>query len=217
MDSKIISILVDNESWIIPYAQQLERELCELGYLAQLVDTADKVQSGWVTFMLGCTRLVSDNVLRRNKHNLVVHESSLPEGRGFAPMAWQILDGKNKITVCLLEAETVADAGDIWLSDFIPLSGKELCDEWRALQGEKTIELCRRFVLEYEQLIPRRQEGEASWYPRRRPEDSVLDIKKTLEEQFNLLRIVDNSKYPAYFEIDGDTYTISITRGKRQG
>ena len=32
-----------------------------------------------------------------NKNNIVVHASDLPKGRGFSPMSWQILEGKNKI------------------------------------------------------------------------------------------------------------------------
>jgi len=45
--------------------------------------------------------------------NLVVHESDLPRGKGFAPVKWQILDGKKEIPVCLLETTEQVDSGDI--------------------------------------------------------------------------------------------------------
>jgi methionyl-tRNA formyltransferase len=161
---------------------------------------------------LGCLHVVSAEVLARNKHNLVVHESDLPSGRGFAPMAWQILEGKKRIPVCLIEATDKVDAGDIWLRDVIMLDGSELCDEWRVAQGMKTVELCMRFVDEYERLKPIRQEGEPSWYARRRPADSRLDPDKTIREQFGLLKVSDNDRYPAYFEIDGTVYFVQVSK-----
>ena len=30
-------------------------------------------------------------------------------------------------------------------------------------------------------------------------------------QQFNLLRVVDNERYPAFFELDGRRYTIQIS------
>lgn len=214
LENNSITVLVDNDSWIIPYARKLVETLKEKGLEAAFVDSVDKVQVGWINFMLGCTRIVSDEVLQRNRHNLVVHESELPEGRGFAPMAWQILEGKRQIPICLLEASDAVDAGDIWIRDVIELNGTELCDEWRTLQGEKTLQLCLRFVNEYKALVPLKQEGAPSWYARRRPSDSRLDIDKSMRDQFNLLRVVDNERYPAYFEIDGQAYTLQVFKAR---
>lgn len=215
VDSRCITVLVDNDSWIIPHAHRLVEALNALGYSARFAARAEDVQPGWITFLLGCTKLVPAEVLKRNRHNLVVHESDLPQGRGFAPIAWQILEGKNIIPMCLLEAAEEPDAGDIWLRDSIRLAGNELCDEWRLVQGDKTVEMCLRFVREYKHLRPVRQCGTQTWYPRRRAGDSRLDPMKSLADQFNLLRVVDNNRYPAFFEIDGETYTLSITRGVR--
>ncbi len=210
IDNKMIFILVDNESWILPYANELEHKLKALGYPVQFIRNSKKIGRGWINFMLGCTKLISSDLLKKNRHNLVVHESNLPQGRGFAPMAWQIIEGNNEIPVCLIEAEDKADSGVIWIRDKIILNGTELIDEWRALQGEKTVELCCRFVEEYENLNPYQQTGETSWYKKRKQEDSKLDPQKTIEEQFNLLRTVDNERYPAFFELAGKRYILKI-------
>ena len=212
LENNSITVLVDNDSWIIPYARKLVDILREKGLDAAFADSADKVRVGWINFMLGCTRIVSNDVLQRNQHNLVVHESDLPEGRGFAPMAWQILEGKRQIPICLLEASDAVDAGDVWIRDVIELNGTELCDEWRALQGEKTVQLCQRFVKEYKAIVPVKQEGMPSWYARRRPSDSRLDIDKSVRDQFNLLRVVDNERYPAFFEIDGEIFVLKVLK-----
>ncbi|WP_312257206.1 hypothetical protein [Stutzerimonas nitrititolerans] len=217
MSSNRITVLVDNDSWIIPYAQRLVDGVIELGYEAKLVRSAEAVEDGWINFMLGCTRIVDEHVLSRNLHNLVVHESDLPQGRGFAPMTWQILEGKRNIPVCLLEAAAEADAGDVWLRDSIELDGSELCNEWRGLQGKKTVALCLRFVREHANLAPAKQEGTPTYYMRRRPADSQLDIDKTLREQFAQLRVVDNERYPAYFEMDGQRYVVKVYKTGHTG
>ncbi len=217
MSERHISVLVDNDSWILPYAEQLVGKLVAFGYSAELVRSAENVACGWINFMLGCTRIVSEQVLSRNTHNLVVHESDLPLGRGFAPMTWQILEGRNSIPVCLLEAGAEVDAGDIWLKEFIELNGTELCDEWRALQGEMTVSLCLKFVNQCRNLRALKQSGQSSHYPRRRPADSKLDVDKTLREQFNQLRVADNLRYPAYFELNGYRYIVNIQKAKGIG
>ncbi|WP_341501706.1 formyltransferase family protein [Gallaecimonas sp. GXIMD4217] len=211
-----ISLLVDNDSWILPHVQALQTALADLGYAASLCRHADQVRPGIACFMLGCVSLVPEEVLARNKHNLVVHESALPQGRGFAPMTWQILAGRNSIPICLLEATAEADAGPIWLRDSIELDGSELCDEWRRRQGEATVRLCLDFVQRYQSLQPQAQQGEASHYRRRGPADSELDPNLSLAEQFELLRVVDNERYPAFFHYRGRRYRLAITPDEGQ-
>jgi len=58
----------------------------------------------------------------------------------------------------------------------------------------------------------REQSGDESFYPRRRPDDSRLDPSRTLAEQFRLLRVVDNDRYPAFFEWRGSMYTLRIRK-----
>lgn len=210
MQNKQISVLVDNDSWILPHAEQLVLDLLRKGHDAALVRNSNEVRPGWINFMLGCTRIVGPDTLIKNKHNLVVHESDLPHGRGFAPMAWQILEGKNIIPICLIEAASNVDAGDIWIKDHISLTGTELCDEWREMQGKKTVMLCLQFVEQYASLTPQKQKGATSFYERRRSTDSRIDPNKTLADQFNHLRIVDNERYPAFFEMDGCRYILKI-------
>ena len=54
------------------------------------------------------------------------------------------------------------------------------------------------------------QEGEETFYNRRNSKDAELDINKTIKEQFNLLRISDNERYPAFFKIEGKKYSLKI-------
>ncbi|WP_108649721.1 formyltransferase family protein [Dongshaea marina] len=206
-----ICVLVDNESWILPFARELIDWCHKHGYDAKLISEQSELAQSDITFLLGCVHMVTPENLAKARLNLVAHESDLPHGKGFAPIAWQILEGKNEIPVCLIEATQQADSGRIWLKDKIELRGTELCDEWRQLQGEATIRICQRFLLEYPTLIPKEQSGASHSYPRRNPGDSELNPDKSLSEQFELLRIVDNQRYPAFFKLRGKQYKIEIT------
>lgn len=209
---KIINVLIDNESWILPYGQRIIDEFSKAGYKTNFARSASEVREGWICFMLGCVKIMPESILLKNQYNLVVHESDLPKGRGFAPMTWQILEGASSIPVMLIDAVMDVDQGPIWLADTIELNGSELCPEWRSLQGEKTVELCLKFVSEHTNLTPVEQSGVPSQFPKRKPSDSELNIECSLRESFNLLRVVDNDRYPAHFYMNGCRYNLAITK-----
>ena len=80
----------------------------------------------------------------RFRHNLVVHASDLPRGRGWSPMTWRILEGADRLTVTLFEAIDELDAGDIYAQAELVFEGHELIDELhdrheRALPLAKTL------------------------------------------------------------------------------
>ena len=131
-------------------------------------------------------------------------------------MSWQILEGKNKILISLIEADLSVDSGEIYIQEFINLKNNELVDDWRKLQAIKTISLCMKWINKYPDIlsIRKKQMGEDSFYPKRTKLDSELDINKTIKDQFDKLRIVDNNKYPAFFLINKKIYTIRIEHYK---
>lgn len=56
------------------------------------------------------------------------------------------------------------------------------------------------------------QIGKSSFYKKRNPNNSEIKIKKSIFTQFNLLRIVDNKSYPAFFKIYGKKYILRISK-----
>lgn len=211
MNKQVITILVDNpNSWIIPYAQTLQNKLSEARHDCTIVHNHKEVREGDILVMLSCVRIFKR--LDLNKYNLVVHESALPQGRGMSPFTWQIVEGATEIPVTLLEASEELDAGVIYDQKYVKLDGTELVEDWRVLQGQASIELVRNFVASYPNIKGVEQVGEPSFYRSRTMEDSRLDTSKTIEEQFNLLRVVDNERYPAWFERNGVRYKVVITK-----
>ena len=114
--------------------------------------------------------------------------------------------------MCLLEAQDKVDSGPIYYRTTFTLDGDELIDRIHQETGRATIELCQQFVQEYPRICSqgREQNGVGSTYPRRGPQNSELDPQKSIAEQFDLLRTVDNEAYPAFFKLRGKKYTVKI-------
>lgn len=214
-----ISVVVDNPSWILPFAEQLVSKLRDDGDQAALRRSHADIGEGIAAFYLGCIHITPPHVFARNRRNLVVHASDLPRGRGFSPLTWLTLDGETDIPICLLEMNAEADAGPVIYRDRLRYEGHELIEEMREALAHKSIELCRRFLAEPipPEGVP--QSGAPSIYPRRRPEDSALDPHRSLAEQFKLLRVVDNDRYPAFFDFRGHRYILTVRKapGGRDG
>lgn len=213
-----IAVVVDNPSWVLPWAMKLVQAVNANGDHADLLGRAEDVSEGvGVAFYLGCIRITPPRILARARRNLVVHASDLPRGRGFSPLTWQIIAGINKIPVCLLDAGEGADTGPVVYREFVTYRGDELIEELRGPLGEMHTTLCMRFLEEPQPPPGVPQQGETSSYPRRRPIDSRLDPFMTLASQFDLLRTVDNDRYPAWFEFRGARYSIRIEKSPKDG
>ena len=211
-----ITILTDTSSWMNKYNINLKNKLEKLGHKVKLIHSKKELENGDIAFFLSCFEIISGEFLSLNKNNIVVHASKLPNGKGWSPASWQILEGKNIIPLTLFEASEKVDAGDIYLQDKLVLDGCELIDEWQDKLGKKIVQMCITYVSKYKKMKGESQRGEETFYKKRTPKDSELDINKTIKEQFNLLRIVDNEKYPAFFKFKNKIYTLKIESVKLQ-
>ncbi|QXT39382.1 formyltransferase family protein [Gymnodinialimonas ceratoperidinii] len=212
-DRRRIAVVTDPpDGWFAPHAEALTHRLRARGHDACSVSRQEEVPAGDIAFYLSCTRLTPPGLLARNRWNLVVHASALPRGRGFSPLAWQVLEGRNDIPLTMITMAREADAGDIVMQRHLRFRGHELNDEMRARMGAEITGMCFELATAPAPPVVRPQEGEPSHYPRRRPADSRLDPHRTLADQFDLLRTVDNDRYPAFFDLRGHRYVLKIHR-----
>ena len=173
---------------------------------------SSELLGGDFLFLVSCHEIVSRTVRDLYRFTLVLHASELPKGRGMSPHVWQILEGVNKITLTLLNAEDELDSGDIWHQISFDIEGHELFDEINQLLFNAEIQLITWAIENCLHVYPRSQNGEASYYPKRIPEYSRLDPTRSIESQFDLMRICDSDRYPAFFELRGCKYKIQITK-----
>ena len=68
------------------------------------------------------------------------------------------------------------------------------------------------FIERYPNISGKKQIGTSTFYCRRKKSDSKLDVNQSILSQFDLLRVVDNNQYPAFFELKGHTYKLSIEK-----
>ncbi len=184
-------------------------------HAVEIVNSSRDLDGGDILLLVACTEIVAVDVRERYRKSLVVHASDLPRGRGWSPHVWQILEGRNRITVTLLEAEDGVDSGAIWEQCEIHLQGHELSNEINDILYDAVIGLMDFALENIDKVTPRVQGGcEPSYYPKRTPEDSRLDPDKSIAEQFDLLRIADPDRYPAFFEIRGHRYEIRLVKSQ---
>lgn len=207
-----VAVVIDNDEWMLPWCGELVDRISGNGDTAVLCRDIAAMPEGDVAFFLSCHRIVPAEILARHYRNLVVHASDLPRGRGMSPLTWQILAGHNRIPVALLEAAEAVDAGNIIYREYLEFEGHELIGELRRALADLTLALCQRFLAEDRPPDGIPQQGEASYWPRRGPADSVLDPERSLAAQFNLLRVVDNDRYPAFFDWQGRRYRLRIDK-----
>ena len=206
-----IAILTSPNQWFLSHVRRLQAKISG----SELLYNHTKIERGFdIVFILSYHKIIPEKYLLKNKHNIVVHGSPLPEGKGWAPVFWQVLENKDEIIFSMFEASSGVDDGDIYMQKTLQLSGYELNTELREKQANLTINMCLEFLDNYENYsTPRVQQGAESFYSKRGIKDSELNIDQTLREQFNLLRIVNNNEYPAFFRMGEEKYILKIERG----
>ncbi|MGE4318689.1 MAG: formyltransferase family protein [Deferribacterales bacterium] len=204
------AVLTSPGQWFIPYAEELASRIEG----ADLFFDHKEIGVEYDTvFILSYHRIIGREYLDRHRHNIVIHGSDLPAGKGWAPVFWQVIEGRNEIVFTMFEASDGVDNGDVYMKEVMKLRGSELNEEIRDLQARTIIDMCLRFCADYDKYkTPVKQSGDETFYPKRGAKDGELDIDKTIREQFNLLRTVHNEDYPAFFYMDGKKYILKIFR-----
>ena len=210
-----IAIVTSSSSWFLPHAQQLQNSLRSNCNTVDLFTDVSEVNKSYsIVFILSYFDVLPKTFLEQHAMCLIAHESKLPHVRGWAPFFWQILKGKSAISISLILATMDKTSGGIILTKKINLTGLELYAELRQKQADVIFDLCKKFLIKIQKsdtfLKAKMQIGGASIYRRRTPEDSELNINKTLKGLFTQLRIASNEDFPAFFYYKNKKFVIKI-------
>ena len=180
----------------------------------ELAQRKSQLSGGDLLFLISCSEIIKEADRKKYLSTLVLHASDLPKGRGWSPHIREIVDGADHITLSLLEAEDKVDSGRIWAKQQIPVPKDALWDEINHLLFTAEVALIDLAVKQFGQLTPVLQSnlGQATYYPKRTPQDSQLNPNKTIAEQFNLIRVCDPNRFPAFFEIHGKKYKLTLEK-----
>jgi len=151
----------------------------------------------------GWQRLIPDKILETIKIcGIGSHGSSelLPKGRGRSPVNWSIIEGKKQFILQLFILTPEIDDGDIVYHETFDINEWDTC---KTIYYKTSIVMKRSLL----KLIPNilsnnfsrtPQSGEPSFYPKRTPDDGLIDWNKPLEEIHNFVKALAKP-YPGAF------------------
>jgi methionyl-tRNA formyltransferase len=199
-----------------PVNEYLQRWIDSRGaqHEVSLARRQQELGSGDLLFLISCSELVSRSTLEKFRHAVLIHASDLPKGRGWSPHIWELCAGAEEITVSLLAVEDEVDTGAIWKKLRVPISKSALWDEVNQLLFEAELKLMDFAVDNFDSVDIKPQDAtrESSYYRRRTADDSRLDPHFSIASQFDLLRVCDPNRYPAFFELHGCRYKLVVEK-----
>lgn len=212
-----IQFLISKSSWANNYRKEIINKLKNHVGQIYFCNNHNKLKRNYdLNIIFSYFKIIPNTFLRKSKFNLIPHESDLPKGKGMSPLTWQILEGKKKIFFSLIEANTKLDGGLIYYKKTQKIPKDLLFDEIKKIQFNENLKLIVKFIKYYKKNkkapIGKIQNGKSSFYKKRYPKNSQINIKHSIQSQFNLLRVVDNKNYPAYFKIYGKKYILRISK-----
>ena len=88
----------------------------------------------------------------------------------------------------------------------------ELYNKINALIFDAEIELIDYAVANFNKIRPQKQNDDINptFWPKRNPKDSEVDVNKSIADQIDLIRTCDPNRFPAFFYRDGKKFILKI-------
>lgn len=178
-----------------------------------VIHEARSLEAGELLFLVSCHEYVDQERLAQFDEAMVLHASDLPEGRGWSPMIWQLLEGAREITVSLLDVGERIDAGDIRMKKKFFVEAHETLEEINRKLFRCEFDLMED-AIRRRGTLPRAEQDhdKATYYRRRTAQDSRLDPFLSIAENFDKLRLADSKRFPCYFELHGHRYELALVK-----
>lgn len=180
----------------------------------ELVRRKRELVGGDLLLLVSCGEIVTASDRAAYKKSLVLHASDLPKGRGWSPHIWEIASGAQHITLTLLEAQDKVDSGKIWKKIQIPIPQTALWDEINHALFSAEMELMDFAIDAFDTIEPAEQatDVETTYFRLRTPDDSRIDPEVSIADQFDLIRVCDPVRFPAFFVHRGQKYVLKLEK-----
>ncbi len=179
-----------------------------------IVNSKSDLSKGDILFLISCHEIIPKKIRDCYRKTLLIHASDLPKGRGWSPHVWEIINGSDQIILSLLKAEDKLDSGEIYKKTLVNIENHELWNEINDKLFKAEINLIDYAVESFDNLLGEVQieNQDSSYYSKRSPNDSLIDVNLSIKEQFNKIRVMDPVRYPAFFELNGFKYKLIIDK-----
>ena len=169
-----------------------------------------------IIFFIHWSKFVSKSIFEKYLC-IQFHSSNLPVGRGGSPIQNQILLNIKNTKISAFKVSKKLDSGPICLQDNLSLQGNAL-DILKRMET-KSIQMIKKIIKE-KNLVFKKQKGKPSFFKRRRPSESKINVNKTrtINKLYDFLRMLDAPDYPnAFIELNKFKFTfndIKINKNK---
>lgn len=165
-----------------------------------------------IAFTIGWRYLIPENCFSIPKKGLlVIHDSLLPEYRGFAPMNWAIINGETKTGVTLFYIAKTVDSGAIVDQMETPIHENDTA----ATVDKRIISLYQLIIKKNLKALQNgsakatpQDESLATYTSKRTPGDGEIDWNKSAHEIHNLVRGLTHPFPGAYTTLNGKKILI---------
>ena len=159
----------------------------------ELFSRAEEIRPNYI-FFLHWSWMVPKEIWE-NYECIVFHMTDVPFGRGGSPLQNLIVRGISETKVTALQMLGGIDSGPVYEKRSMSLDGsaKEIY-----LRAGKLCWKMIRSILD-RKLTPTEQVGDAVFFNRRKPEESLLPKNSTSQEIYDFIRMLDAPEYPLAF------------------
>jgi UDP-4-amino-4-deoxy-L-arabinose formyltransferase/UDP-glucuronic acid dehydrogenase (UDP-4-keto-hexauronic acid decarboxylating) len=168
--------------------------------------------------VLGWERLIPDVILRTlGKFACGMHGSAfgLPRGRGRSPMNWSIITGQDRFITYLFRYTPGVDDGDIIGSRPFEINAHDTIETLHQKNRVSMLQLLAENLPKIaagEVTFTPQPSGEPTYYPKRTPEDGLIDWRASTRTIDRLIRAVAPPYPGAFAYLDGRRVGISAAQ-----
>jgi methionyl-tRNA formyltransferase len=141
--------------------------------------------------------------LFKNYTCIQFHTSDLPKFRGGSPIQNQIIKGIKKTKITAFKMNSKIDSGDICMKRNVHLNGnaEDIYKRIEIIALKMAIKIAKMKKINFIKQL-----GKVSYFKRRKPEDSNLELIKNsnLPKIYDFIRMLDADGYPKAFLKIGD-------------
>jgi methionyl-tRNA formyltransferase len=168
--------------------------------------------------VLGWERLIPDAILRMlGKFACGMHGSAfgLPRGRGRSPMNWSIITGQDRFITYLFRYTPGMDDGDIIGSRVFEINAHDTIETLHQKNRIAMLQVLTESLPKIaagDVVFTPQPSGEPSYYPKRVPEDGLIDWRASTRAIHRLIRAVAPPYPGAFAYLDGRRIGISAAQ-----
>jgi methionyl-tRNA formyltransferase len=154
--------------------------------------------------------------IEENTRNIILfHSSPLPVGRGWAPIYNSITKCLSHYTISGLFAARELDTGDLIVQARFAIEDHYVAADLRKWDAEICVLLIEMILkkIELGPISAKTQEGKHCTWPRRKPAENEIDIRRPFAEVIPHLRACEED-HPAFFMLNKCKYNVTVKAEK---